>query len=110
MGISANGPCEGGRWVAPSGADLATPVVARRDFSKRRAALRVAAGGERAELEGGEEIIELEVRVVLDDLLYELGPGAHLSWDIENLGDELSEVLGRPVDLVSPRRPRAAAR
>lgn len=35
------------------------------------------------------------------DLLHELGPGARLGWHIENLGDELSEVLGRPVDLVS---------
>lgn len=37
------------------------------------------------------------------DVLYELTPGARLGWDIENLADELSEVLGRPVDLVSRR-------
>jgi predicted nucleotidyltransferase len=37
------------------------------------------------------------------DVLYELNPGARLGWDIENLADELSEVLGRPVDLVSRR-------
>ncbi len=35
------------------------------------------------------------------DVLYELAPGARLGWDIENLADELSELLGRPVDLVS---------
>lgn len=35
------------------------------------------------------------------DLLYELAPGARLGWNIETLADELSEVLGRPVDLVS---------
>ena len=37
------------------------------------------------------------------DVLYELKPGARLGWDIENLADELSEVLGRTVDLVSRR-------
>ncbi|WP_367186466.1 nucleotidyltransferase family protein [Sporichthya sp.] len=35
------------------------------------------------------------------DVLYELAPGARLGWGIEALADELSEVLGRPVDLVS---------
>lgn len=35
------------------------------------------------------------------DLLYDLAPGARLGWDIETLADELSEALGRPVDLVS---------
>ena len=35
------------------------------------------------------------------DVLYELAPGARLGWDIENLVDELSQALGRPVDLVS---------
>ena len=35
------------------------------------------------------------------DLLYELRSGARLGWEIENLSDELSEVIGRPVDLVS---------
>ncbi len=35
------------------------------------------------------------------DVLYVLEPGSHLGWNIENLTDELSEVLGRPVDLVS---------
>ena len=37
------------------------------------------------------------------DVLYELAPGARLGWDIEKLADELSLVLGRPVDLVSRR-------
>ncbi len=35
------------------------------------------------------------------DLLYELKPGARLGWRIEDLADELSAILGRPVDLVS---------
>jgi predicted nucleotidyltransferase len=30
-------------------------------------------------------------------------PGAHLGWAIEDLSAELAELLGRPVDLVSPR-------
>lgn len=35
------------------------------------------------------------------DILYELVPGARLGWDIEKLAEELSELLGRRVDLVS---------
>lgn len=35
------------------------------------------------------------------DLLYELRPGARLGWEVDDLADELSEVFGRPVDLVS---------
>ncbi len=35
------------------------------------------------------------------DVLYELAPGARLGWDIETLADELSDLLGRRVDLVS---------
>ncbi len=35
------------------------------------------------------------------DVLYDLVPGARLGWDIENLADELSDALGRSVDLVS---------
>ena len=35
------------------------------------------------------------------DLLYELAPGARLGWEIDDLADELSDVFGRPVDLVS---------
>ncbi|NMM22145.1 MAG: nucleotidyltransferase [Phycicoccus sp.] len=35
------------------------------------------------------------------DLLYELQPGRRLGWEIEDLSDELSELFGRPVDLVS---------
>lgn len=37
------------------------------------------------------------------DLLYELRPGARLGWEIADLVDELSEVFGRPVDLVARR-------
>ncbi|MDQ3106521.1 MAG: nucleotidyltransferase family protein [Actinomycetota bacterium] len=35
------------------------------------------------------------------DVLYELMPGARLGWNIEQLNEELSNLLGRPVDLVS---------
>lgn len=35
------------------------------------------------------------------DLLYEVRPGARLGWEIDDLADELSEICGRPVDLVS---------
>ncbi|MDQ3679883.1 MAG: nucleotidyltransferase family protein [Actinomycetota bacterium] len=35
------------------------------------------------------------------DVLYELAPDSRLGWDIEKLTDELSELVGRPVDLVS---------
>lgn len=37
------------------------------------------------------------------DLLYELAPGAALGWEIADLQEELSELFGRPVDLVSKR-------
>ena len=35
------------------------------------------------------------------DVQYELQPGRRLGWEIEDLSDELSELFGRPVDLVS---------
>jgi predicted nucleotidyltransferase len=35
------------------------------------------------------------------DVLYELLPGHRLGWEVEDLADELSDVLGRRVDLVS---------
>lgn len=35
------------------------------------------------------------------DLLYVLAPGRHLGFSINRLEDELSELFGRPVDLVS---------
>jgi uncharacterized protein len=35
------------------------------------------------------------------DLLDELRPGARLGWEIDDLADELSEIFGRPVDLVA---------
>lgn len=37
------------------------------------------------------------------DLLYEMAPGAKLGWEIDDLQDELSELFGRSVDLVSKR-------
>ena len=35
------------------------------------------------------------------DILYELLPGRRLGWEIEDLTDELSELFGRRVDLMS---------
>lgn len=35
------------------------------------------------------------------DLLYVLGPDRHLGFSINRLEDELSDLFGRPVDLVS---------
>lgn len=35
------------------------------------------------------------------DILYELQPGRRLGWEIEDLSDELSDLFGRPVDLMS---------
>lgn len=37
------------------------------------------------------------------DLLYELAPDTRLGWAIEDLASELTDALGRPVDLVSRR-------
>ncbi len=37
------------------------------------------------------------------DVLYTLRPGRKLGWEIEQLADELTELLGRKVDLISLR-------
>ena len=37
------------------------------------------------------------------DVLYTLRPGSRLGWEINQLADELAEIFGRPVDLVSLR-------
>jgi uncharacterized protein len=37
------------------------------------------------------------------DILYSLQPGHRLGWEIEQLADELSELFGRTVDLLSMR-------
>jgi predicted nucleotidyltransferase len=37
------------------------------------------------------------------DVLYTLRPGRRLGWEIEQLADELSDLFGRRVDLVSLR-------
>jgi uncharacterized protein len=37
------------------------------------------------------------------DVLYVLRPGRKLGWDIEQLADELSDLFGHHVDLVSMR-------
>jgi predicted nucleotidyltransferase len=44
------------------------------------------------------------------DVLYDLAPGRHLTWDIELLVDDLSELFGRHVDLVSRRSLRPLIR
>ncbi len=35
------------------------------------------------------------------DLLYELAQGRSLGWEIEDLSQDLADLFGRPVDLVS---------
>lgn len=37
------------------------------------------------------------------DVLYDLAPGRHLTWEVVDAADELAAILGRPVDLVSRR-------
>ena len=37
------------------------------------------------------------------DILYRLQPGHRLGWEIEQFADELSELFGRTVDLLSMR-------
>lgn len=37
------------------------------------------------------------------DLLYELAQGRSLGWEIEDLSQDLANLFGRPVDLVSRR-------
>lgn len=37
------------------------------------------------------------------DVLYDLLPGRHLTWEVVDAAEEMSEILGRPVDLVSRR-------
>jgi len=37
------------------------------------------------------------------DILYTVREGRRLGWEIEDLADELSALVGRPVDLVSRR-------
>lgn len=37
------------------------------------------------------------------DILYTLRPGRRLGWEIEQLADELADLFGRQVDLVSVR-------
>ncbi|WP_147794051.1 nucleotidyltransferase family protein [Cellulomonas sp. Y8] len=37
------------------------------------------------------------------DVLYDLVPGRHLSWEVVDAADDLARILGRPVDLVSRR-------
>lgn len=44
------------------------------------------------------------------DLLYVLRDGVHLGWAINDLADDLENVLGRPVDLVSKQALHARLR
>ncbi len=37
------------------------------------------------------------------DVLYDLLPGRHLTWDVVDAADDLASIFGRPVDLVSRR-------
>lgn len=46
----------------------------------------------------GEERTDSDV-----DVLYDLLPGRRVTWEIVDAAEEMSEILGRPVDLVSRR-------
>jgi hypothetical protein len=68
---------------------------------------RVLWGCEYADL-GGRRPYEFSIEYELEaptraiiDILYELAPGSRLGWDIEDLADELTQLLGRRVDLIS---------
>jgi uncharacterized protein len=37
------------------------------------------------------------------DVLYDLLPGRHVNWEVIDAAEEMAEILGRPVDLVSRR-------
>ncbi|ADG74931.1 DNA polymerase beta domain protein region [Cellulomonas flavigena DSM 20109] len=37
------------------------------------------------------------------DVLYDLLPARHVTWEIVDAAEEMSQILGRPVDLVSRR-------
>ncbi|MBF0689273.1 MAG: nucleotidyltransferase family protein [Cellulomonas sp.] len=37
------------------------------------------------------------------DVLYDLLPGRHMTWEVIDAAEEMSQILGRPVDLVSRR-------
>lgn len=37
------------------------------------------------------------------DVLYDLLPGRHVTWEVVDAAEEMSQILGRPVDLVSRR-------
>jgi uncharacterized protein len=43
------------------------------------------------------------------DVLYTLRPGRKLGWEIEQLADELTDLFGRKVDLISLRSLHPAA-
>ncbi|GEA86970.1 hypothetical protein CCE01nite_09190 [Cellulomonas cellasea] len=46
----------------------------------------------------GEERAESDL-----DVLYDLLPGRHITWEVVDAAEEMSVILGRPVDLVSRR-------
>ncbi|MDC7120647.1 nucleotidyltransferase family protein [Cellulomonas fimi] len=37
------------------------------------------------------------------DVMYDLLPGRHLTWEVVDAADDLAAIIGRPVDLVSRR-------
>lgn len=37
------------------------------------------------------------------DVVYDLLPGRHVTWEVIDAAEEMSQILGRPVDLVSRR-------
>lgn len=72
---------------------LAVDPARLRDICSRYGVSRLEVFGS---VSRGEEAPDSDI-----DVLYDLAPESRLGWDIEELSDELSDLIGRPVDLVS---------
>lgn len=82
-------------------ADRSTVVIAGTEVDRARLA-EVCEQYGMAELSVFGSVARGEARPESDlDLLYVLAPGRHLGFSINRLEDELSELFGRSVDLVS---------
>ena len=81
------------RWMAVTVPGLTVDAEQLAEVCRRYGVARLDAFGSvsRAEAGPNSDI----------DVLYELVPGSRLGWDIEDLADELSELLGHRVDLIS---------
>jgi predicted nucleotidyltransferase len=87
--------------MGPVAADRPTLTIAGTEVDRARLA-EVCARYGLVELSVFGSVARGEARPDSDlDLLYVLAPGHHLGFSINRLEDELSELFGRTVDLVS---------